>query len=37
MVRKPRGGKTTQDKVDVYETTAPLLRALYVEIQTLSK
>lgn len=26
-----------QDKVDLYETTAPLLESLYKEIQTLSK
>ena len=28
---------TTQEKVNAYETTSPLLNALYMEIQTLSK
>ena len=29
--------KTTKEKADLYETTAPLLDALYKEIQALSK
>ncbi|MBU2513085.1 hypothetical protein KJ966_17225 [bacterium] len=37
MVTKPIKGKTTKEKVEVYETTAPLLEALYNEIQTLAK
>ena len=30
-------GITTQEKVDVYETTEPLLKAMYKEMQELSK
>ncbi len=37
MPVKPVKGITSQEKVDVYETTAPLLAVLYQEIQTLSK
>lgn len=37
MPKKPIQGRTNQEKVDVYETTAPLLAALYEEIQALSK
>ena len=36
-MRKITKGKTTKDKVKIFETTAPLLESLYKEIQTLSK
>ena len=37
MPKKSIPGRTTQEKVNIYETTAPLLAALYEEIQALSK
>ena len=37
MARKTTQGTTTREKADTFETTSPLLSALYEEIQTLSK
>ena len=37
MARKTTQGITTKEKADIFETTSPLLSALYEEIQILSK
>lgn len=37
MPKKAVLGITTKEKVETYETTAPLLRAMYRQIQELSK